>query len=125
MNEQQAIRQQAEAVLDLSDAMLAAAIEGHGEKMDGLTQRRAELIERMFSAAEAAGDSRVMLAGVMEQVRKLDTTTRSVLDRDRSVDSSEDAGCESMLDWFEGDGAFLDPGRSEADPTEARRGSLF
>jgi hypothetical protein len=125
MNEQQAIRQQAEAVLDLSDAMLAAAIEGHGEKMDGLTQRRAELIERMFSAAEAAGDSRVMLAGVMEQVRKLDATTRGVLDRDRSVDSAEDEGCESGLDWFEVDGALLAAGRNEAELTESRRGFSF
>jgi hypothetical protein len=125
MNEQQAIRQQAEAVLDLSDAMLAAAIEGHGEKMDGLTQRRAELIERMFSAAEAAGDSRVMLAGVMEQVRKLDATTRGVLDRDRSVGFFEDAGCESGLDWFEADGALLAAGRNEVELTEARRGFSF
>lgn len=102
MNHQKGIRQQAESVLELSNAILAAAIKGSREKMDELVNRRAALIERMCSSEEASGDSRVFLAGVMEHVRMVDAATREYLDWNRCGGDST-AGEELEVAWFEGD----------------------
>lgn len=102
MKNPKGIRQQAEAVLELSNAILAAAIKGRRETMDELVSRRADLIEQMFSAGEACGDSRAFLSGVMKQVRTLDTATREYLDWDRCGGISTPDG-ELEMAWFEAD----------------------
>jgi hypothetical protein len=126
MKDQSGIREQAEAVLELSNAILTVAIEGRREKIDSLMNRRADLIERMFSVGEASGDNRIFLAGVMEYVRTMDAMTRECLDWDRQGGWAAEADGESELDWFEEeDAAFLNPDTSEGELTELMRCSAL
>lgn len=108
MKTQKGTRHQAEEVLELSNAILAAAIKGLPEAMDELVNRRADLIEQMFSSEESSADNRLFLAGVMEHVRMVDAATREYLDWDRYSGRTMDGELE--IPWSGGGPEVPDDG---------------
>jgi hypothetical protein len=85
MNAHTKIREQAETLLDLSNSILAAAIGGYWDEMDALEAQRAELFERLLGLGEISGEDQVFLAGVMEHVRVVDSTTQKFIGMEHGV----------------------------------------
>lgn len=72
-------RQRTEALLEISNSILAAAIGGAWEEVDDLERQRAEMFEQVCGDREMSQADRIYLAGVVEHIRVVDATTRNFL----------------------------------------------
>lgn len=103
IKEQTGIRPWVEALLELSNSILAAAIGGSWNVVDELERQRVELFEKVLEAGEISGPDRIFLIGAMEHIRATDAMTREFPRRDRSGGSPERgnaAVCEEDLEFL-------------------------
>ena len=72
-------RELIQALLELSNTILAAVIGGAWDEVDDLERQRAALFERVFNDREMSSSDRIFLAGAMEHIRVVDASTRNFL----------------------------------------------
>jgi hypothetical protein len=120
MTDQQGIREQADALLELSNRILASALGECWEEMDELIRRRADLLERVYGPRGMSGANRAFLDGVMEHVRIVDAATRRFLDRERNGGWPERRDETLRTAWLADDLEVLNPGDLRFDTPVSR-----
>jgi hypothetical protein len=72
-------KEQVQTLLDLSNAILAAAITGDWPELQDLDRHRTEVYDRILAPGELAEPDRLLLLGALEHIVVVDRTTREFL----------------------------------------------
>lgn len=72
-------RERTEALLEISNSILAAVIGGAWDEVDDLERQRAVLFEQVLNDREISSVDRIFLIGALEHIRGVDATTRNFL----------------------------------------------
>ena len=81
MTEQLTLRQQADALLELSNDLLAALIGQHWQEAEALAAAQTKLHRKLAGPLEISEPNRLYLLGVLEHIKVVDALAGQLTDR--------------------------------------------